>query len=373
MLLHTCPEIQSHVQGHVGYLSLQRPQALNALSLAMVRALSEVLQAWQKDPQVHAVALRGVGKDGPFGVFCAGGDIRFLYHAALAGDAALEDFFTEEYALNYLLHHYPKPLLAFMDGIVMGGGMGLSQGASCRIVTECSRLAMPETLIGLFPDVGGGYFLSRCPGRTGEWLALTGAAVQAKAALELGLADVYMAADKLPQAWDALPRFDLHSAAGLQAWTAAWCEPAVAPLELPDRALIERYFSLPGVPDIVHALEASAQPWAQETAALLRQRSPLMLHVTLAQIRRARQMSLAEDLRLARDLMHHCFQATKGKHSEALEGIRARVIDKDRQPRWQPAHVEDVSAERVASFFCSPWPVWAHPLRALAAPRAFGL
>ena len=153
----------AQVVGKVGFLTLNRAQALNALSLPMIRAITQHLLQWRDDPTVEGVAIRGSNKQGPFGGFCAGGDIRFFHQAALAGNPALEDFFTEEYALNHLIHTYGKPYIAFMDGVVMGGGMGISQGASLRIVTERTKMAMPETNIGLFPDVGGGYFLSRWP------------------------------------------------------------------------------------------------------------------------------------------------------------------------------------------------------------------
>jgi enoyl-CoA hydratase/carnithine racemase len=170
---------------------------------------------------VWAVAVRGSNKQGPFGAFCAGGDIRYFHQAALAGDASLEDFFTEEYSLNHLIQNYPKPYIAFMDGIVMGGGMGISQGAALRVVTERTLMAMPETQIGLFPDVGGGYFLSRCPGHSGEYLALTGQVLHGTDALTVGLADVCLPSDALPALWDALsnPNWSSGEAllAGLQA------------------------------------------------------------------------------------------------------------------------------------------------------------
>ena len=182
-------EVLSEVRGQVGFITLNRPRALNALSLGMVRDLMGILLAWQNDARVLAVAIRGSNKEGPFGAFCAGGDIRFLHAAGSQGNPQVEDFFTEEYALNHLIHHYPKPYIAFMDGIVMGGGMGISQGASLRVVTERTKMAMPETAIGMFPDVGGGYFLSRCPGHAGEWLALTGDTIGAGDAVASGLAD----------------------------------------------------------------------------------------------------------------------------------------------------------------------------------------
>ena len=168
-------EISSEVRAGVGLVTLNRPKALNALSLPMIRELRAVLSAWRDDRAVEAIAIRGMGREGPFGAFCAGGDIRFFHQAALAGNPELDDFFTEEYTLNHLIHHLGKPYLVFMDGIVMGGGMGISGHGSrhgLRIATERTRMAMPETNIGLFPDVGGGWFLARCPGRIGEYLAL---------------------------------------------------------------------------------------------------------------------------------------------------------------------------------------------------------
>ena len=161
-------DVIAEVRGQVGCITLNRPKALNALSLGMVRDLMATLLAWQNDSRVLAVAIRGSNKEGPFGAFCAGGDIRFLHQAGSQGNPQIEDFFTEEYALNHLIHQYGKPYIAFMDGIVMGGGMGISQGGSVRVVTERTKMAMPETAIGLFPDVGGGYFLSRCPGYVGN-------------------------------------------------------------------------------------------------------------------------------------------------------------------------------------------------------------
>ena len=196
--------IRSEIKAGIGLITLDRPKALNALSLEMVRDLYTVLVAWRDNPEVEAVAIRGSNKEGPFGAFCAGGDIRFFHSAAVANDSALEDFFTEEYRLNHLIFTYPKPYIAFMDGIVMGGGMGISQGASLRIVTERSKLAMPETNIGLFPDVGGGYFLSRCPGASGEYLALTGQMMLGADAITLGLADKLVDSAYIGALWDDL-------------------------------------------------------------------------------------------------------------------------------------------------------------------------
>jgi enoyl-CoA hydratase len=255
-----------------------------------------------------------------------------------------------------------------MDGIVMGGGMGISQGTRYRLVTDNTKMAMPETHIGLFPDVGGGYFLSRCPGRTGEWLALTGAVLNAAGAMELGLADACLDANALETAWTALASVD--SATALNEWVKQFSAEPQAPSAL-EREAIERIFALPDAPAMVAALEASPEPWSQHTAATLRRRSPLMLHVVLEQVRRARAMGLAEDLRMERDMVRHCFYTAhlgrSGAASETVEGIRALAVDKDHQPRWNPVRVEDVGPEMVEPFFQSPWPATAHPLRDLTS------
>ena len=359
--------IEAEVRGRVGCLTMNRPKALNALSLDMVRDLTAALEQWKSDPQVLAVVVRGQGKEGPFGAFCAGGDIRFFHQAALAGDPRLEDFFTEEYALNHLIHTYPKPYIAIMDGICMGGGMGVSQGASLRIVTERSKLAMPETNIGLFPDVGGGYFLSRCQGALGEYLALTGRVLGGREAIAAGLADSFMDSGRLTSLWDSLGATPFESGEAVERWCRTFALPDDTSSK-PSWPLnrINELFGLPSVLEIIRALEsAGADAWATETADMLRKRSPLMLHVVLEQVRRARSMGLADDLRMERDLVRHCFHLRPGTASETVEGIRALAVDKDHQPKWNPACIEDVTPDSVAAFFVSPWPAQAHPLKSL--------
>ena len=362
-MTETTREVIAELRGQVGCITLNRPRALNALSLGMVRDLMAVLLDWQKNDQVLAVAIRGSNKEGAFGAFCAGGDIRFLHQAGTVGNPQLEDFFTEEYALNHLIHNFGKPYIAFMDGIVMGGGMGISQGASLRVVTERTKMAMPETIIGLFPDVGGGYFLSRCPGRVGEWLALSGETIGAADAIAFKLADGFLPADQQAGLWDALGAQSFASGAAVQQWVESKMIASGA-CQVSARGQIDQYFSLPDVPTIVAALEGAGDDWARATAALLRKRSPLMLHVVLEQIRRARTMDLADDLRMERDMVRHCFYLRPGQ-SETLEGIRALAVDKDQSPRWNPARIEDVAPELVQQFFKSPWPAHAHPLAAL--------
>lgn len=362
-------EVITEIQGRVGQITLNRPAALNALNLSMIRALTQCLLAWRDDERVQAVAIRGSNKAGPFGAFCAGGDIRYFHQALLAGDPSTEDFFTEEYTLNHLVHSYPKPYLAFMDGVVMGGGMGISQGASLRVVTERSKLAMPETLIGLFPDVAGGYFLSRCPGATGEWLALTGTTIGAGDAIALGLADHCLPAATQAEVWDALARLQRVDQTTVEHLITSYSVVTIPEITRA-RSQIDQFFLLASVGTIVAALETDEAPWAQQQAALLRQRSPLMLHVALAQLRRARRMTVAQDLQMERDLVRHAFfprhLGRRGAQTETAEGIRALVIDKDNAPRWNPARIEDVTDAMVLPFFSSPWTANSHPLRGLA-------
>lgn len=354
--------VASEVIGGVGYLTLSRPQALNALSLDMIRALTQALDRWAGDPAVHAVIIAGAGGK----AFCAGGDIRFFHRAALAGDPDLDVFFAEEYALNHKIHRYPKPYIALMDGVVMGGGMGISQGACRRLVTERTRMAMPETNIGLFPDVGGGWFLSRTPGHLGEYLGLTGTVIHADDALYAGLADAFLPGNALAEltaslratrfdSGDAvLAAIDAATAAHRQAGTPASCELAR------QRDAIDAAFGLPTVADIVAAVSDGSSDWDAHTAATLRTRSPLMLCVTLEQIRRARAMSLEDELRMELDMMHDVF-----RYGDGVEGIRALAIDKDHAPKWRPARLAEVDRRRVLAFFDSPWRAEEHPLAAL--------
>ena len=363
-------------RGSAGLITLNRPKALNALTLQMVRDITAALLAWRDDPSVLLVAIRGTNKLGRpgtpealFGGFCAGGDIRFFHQAATSGDAvaeaALAAFFTEEYTLNHLIHTYPKPYIAFMDGVVMGGGMGLSQGAKVRIVTEHTKMAMPETNIGLFPDVGGGYFLSRCPGHIGEYLALTGEVIGADEAISFGLADIQREAGQLAAVWHELGNQSFDSGAAVAQWIATELI-ARSPGTDCRTEHIDTHFSKLRVKHIVDSLaSAKNDPWALKMEAVLRKRSPLMLHVTLEQIRRARGMSLADDLRMERNIVHQCFHLRPGTDSETVEGIRALAVDKDYKPQWMPARIEDVKPGMADAFFESPWSTNAHPLRHL--------
>jgi enoyl-CoA hydratase/carnithine racemase len=366
-------DVLAEVQGKVGLITLNRAKALNALSLEMVRSITKVLSAWQHDPRVQAVAMRGMGKESAFGAFCAGGDIRFFHQAALAGDPRLEDFFTEEYRLNHLIHHYPKPCIVFMDGIVMGGGMGLAQGAKLRIATERTKMAMPETMIGLFPDVGGGYFLSRCQGALGEYLGLTGQMLNGAEAVFAGLADVLCDSSQLNALWTQLPALDwTQPVEALKNFTSPFAQATqIAQAAKPVwwSSDVNHAFEAADLQGIAKLLQATGHTQALEA---LHKRSPLMLAVTLEQIRRARHMNLSDELRMERDMVRHSFHPQHlnrtPSQSDTVEGIRALAVDKDHAPRWSPAHIEEVTPEMVTPFFTSPWPAAAHPLRDLQAP-----
>jgi enoyl-CoA hydratase/carnithine racemase len=346
---HLQDDILAEVRNHIGHLTLNRPAGLNAITLDMVRSLSQHLQAWADDPTVYAVVLRGAGEK----AFCAGGDIRSLYDSFKSGDTLHQDFFVEEYALDLAIHHYRKPVLALMDGFVLGGGMGLVQGADLRVVTERSRLAMPEVAIGYFPDVGGSYFLPRIPGELGVYLGVTGVQIRAADALYCGLADWYLDSAKLADLDQKLDRLHWHESPlkDLQGLLAK-----LAVQHLPDaplaalRPAIDHFFALPDVPSIVEQLQqvtvADSHEWALTTAALMQTRSPLAMAVTLEMLRRGRHLPLEQCFALELHLDRQWFE-----RGDLIEGVRALIIDKDKAPRWNPATVAELDAQHVDSFF----------------------
>ena len=358
------PVICSTIAG-IGFVTLNRPAALNALSLEMIRIMNDALRRWRDDDQVVAILFRSSSPR----ALSAGGDIRFFHQIAnggpSGGSALLEDFFSEEYQLNHLIHTYSKPSFALMDGIVMGGGMGISQGTSMRVVTERTRMGMPEVSIGLFPDVGGGYFLSRAQGRAGFELALTGRIINASDALTAGLADVAVPSDALAGIEDVIraakPGRQVEALSGYLREQALSFQHEDGVLKKEADA-IKRHFSHADVPSILASLRSDPGDYAAEALSLIAQRSPLMLCVTLEQLRRAADQDIAECLRMERTIMRRSFEGT-----EILEGIRARVIDKDNAPRWLHDSVEQVRTEEIERFFTPAWPTYAHPLRDLGS------
>lgn len=363
-------EVATHVVNQIGFIELERPKALNALSTGMIRAMLAALERWREDPEVLAVVVRS---DHPR-AFCAGGDIRFLYESFQRDDQAARDtFFSEEYRLNHAIFTYPKPYIALLNGVVMGGGMGISQGAhrtgGLRVVTASTRMAMPETRIGLFPDVGAGWFLARTPGALGRYLAVTGETLSAADALYAGLADVYLDDAALPALVETLRTEAFERGSDVVACIERECAAyKVAPAPeastlATTRAFIDRHFALPDIGRILASLQAERSGevagWAEQTIGVLRERSPLSMAVSLEVVSRA-EGSMSDCLRRDLDLTRTSFA-----HGDVVEGIRARIIDKDNAPRWRFARIEDVSADDVAQMFESPWPATEHPLRDL--------
>ncbi len=358
--------IQSRIINTVGCITLDRPQALNALSLDMVRSLTDLFRAWLHGDAVTAVMIDSSGPK----AFCAGGDIRFFHQVGTKsprGDSALlEDFFTEEYALNYLTHYFPKPVITLLDGVVMGGGMGLVQSgpqSRMRVVTERTKMAMPEVNIGLFPDVGGTYFLSRTVGQTGTYLGLTGSVIDAADALYCGLADVFVPSEKI----DAVRKLVTHTEGAkvretLREFSTAFakdCEASHSKLAQ-HRSAIDQHFRFASVAEIMTSLATDDSAFAQQALGAMQQRSPLMLCVTLEALRRGAMLNLADCLRMERTMVRRAFE-----NGEVLEGIRAAVIDKDHRPAWNPPHLSEVQDITIARFFEPAWPAHAHPLRDL--------
>lgn len=325
------PPILARTSGGLGRLTLNRPRAINALDLGMVRLLHHTLDAWEHDTEVDVVLLDGAGERG----LCAGGDVRGLAEQITSGraeDAAL--FFREEYALNARIAEYPKPFVAFADGITMGGGIGVAGHAAIRIVTERSQLAMPETRIGFTPDVGGTWLLAHAPGRLGEYLGLTGAVMDASDAIYAGFADHYVPHENLDAVRDALEtRADPSTPTEL----VLLFDETPAPSKLiAAREWIDDAFAADTVAGIVERLRARPEPEASVTADLLGELSPTGLAVTLAAVRRAREL---RGLRGALEQEYGLVMWFATTQPDLAEGIRAQVIDKDRTPRWQPSTI----------------------------------
>ncbi|WP_326586841.1 enoyl-CoA hydratase/isomerase family protein [Streptomyces sp. NBC_01294] len=329
--------VQFHVEGRTGVVTLNRPRALNALTHPMVRRIDEALGAWEEDPAVGQVLIRGAGERG----LCAGGDIRAIHDDAKAGNTASADFWRDEYRLNARIARYLKPYVALMDGIVMGGGVGVSAHGSVRIVTERSRVAMPETGIGFVPDVGGTWLLGRAPGRLGTHLALTGTAVGPADALLCGLADHFVPAGRLPELTAALAAAPAHEVLPRYAATPE-------PGELADRRpWIDHCYAADTVEEIVERLLGVGDPAAKETAETILAKSPTALKVTLAAVRRAAALDTLEHV-LAQEFRVSCNALAS---PDLVEGIRAQVVDKDRTPRWSPPTLAEVSGADVERFF----------------------
>ena len=332
-------DILARRDGAVGHISLNRAGAIHALTLPMVHAMTEALLSWRDDPAVQTIVIDHAEGRG----FCAGGDIAFLRNSALNdGGVSGRQFFHDEYQLNHLLFTYPKPLVAFMDGITMGGGVGISQPARYRVATENTRLAMPETGIGLFPDVGGGWYLSRLPGRIGAFLALTGARLDGAECLAVGLATHFLPGASLPEA-------KVRIAAGEEAdavLTSLGAEPPPARI-LASRADIDRLFASDQLEVILAALEGDGGEWAAKELATLRTKSPQTCKVALRQLTTSVGLTgFADNM-----VMEYRIASRVLTRPDFAEGVRAVIVDKDNAPQWNPATAEGVTDELLDAIF----------------------
>lgn len=335
------PTVLARPAGRLGWLTLNRPRAINALDLEMIRALHAALDAWEGDTDIDVVLIDGAGDRG----LCAGGDVRDLAARITAGHPAeVALFFQEEYALNARIAEYPKPVIALADGITMGGGIGVAGHAAIRIVTETSRLAMPETRIGFTPDVGGSWLLARAPGRLGEFLALTGGTMDAADAVYAGFADHCVPRAHLDALREAFERrADPETPTELVLLFDETPEPSRLAAA---RAWIDDAFAADTVPEIVERLRARDEDAAHAAADTLEELSPTALTVTLAAIRRARELP---DLRAALAQEYGLVMWFAHTQPDLPEGVRAQLIDKDRAPRWQPATLAELDPEVAAS------------------------
>jgi enoyl-CoA hydratase len=331
------PEILFSRDGGLGRILLNRPGAMNALTLGMVTAMARQLDEWQADPEVATVVLQGAGERG----LCAGGDIVALYRDIRGDVSAAATFWSREYALNLAIANYTKPYVAIMDGVVLGGGVGLSAHGSVRVVTERTRIGMPEVGIGFAPDVGGTWLLARAPGELGTHAGLTGGSFSAADAMELGLADAFVASGRLPELLDALV-----SMPAADAVLRLSSDPPPSEL-LASRAWIDECYASNDAAEIVDRLDGCSDERARAAADVIRSKSPVAVAVTLESLRRARaSATLAEVLATEYRVSLHCAAS-----ADMAEGIRAQVIDKDRTPHWSRSSLAEVSRAEVESYF----------------------
>jgi enoyl-CoA hydratase len=333
------PEVLTRVENGVGRITLNRPKALHALTTNMCRLMIEALLAWRDDPTVSLVLLDHSGERG----FCAGGDIRMLAESGAGDGAAAREFFHTEYRLNHLLFHYPKTTLAVMDGVTMGGGVGLSRPCRFRVATERTTFAMPETGIGLFPDVGGGWYLPRMPDHIGLWLALTGARIKAADCELVGVATDYIASRDVERFKAAV----IADPPAVETLLTEFEGDAGRPPLAAHQDEIQRIFGLGSVAEILDALQAEDTDWAREQLAVMAGKSPQTLRVAFRQLRLGgRAASFAENM-----AMEYRIGARVVQKHDFLEGVRAVIVDKDNQPRWDPPSVAGVSEAMLDEIF----------------------
>jgi enoyl-CoA hydratase len=338
------PDLIARREGSLGVIRLNRPKAINAVTLEMFRDVDKALDVFEADPGVSVILLEGAGERG----LCAGGDIRALWESSKVKGDLGKILWREEYILNARIKKFPKPYVAFMDGIVMGGGVGLSAHSSHRVVTEKTKLAMPEVGLGFFPDVGGTWLLSHSPGEVGTYFGLTGQTMNGPDAIYAGFADAVVPSAKLPALREALTKVRAGaSAAEIKTLIAGFTSGETSGPVAAQRAQIDKWFAHDRMQDIIAALRADGSELAQATLKVLGEKSPRGMVVTLKLLRLARKASSLEEC-----LVREYRAALEVFASDDFrEGVRAAVIDKDRSPKWSPPRIEDVTPEMVAPYF----------------------
>lgn len=337
-------DIMTTQVGHLGVITLSRPKALNALTLPMVRALQRQLDDWSMNPLVHAVVIQSSGGK----AFCAGGDVRWLYDAGKRGDPDQLRFFNEEYHLNKTIYHYPKPYVALMDGLTMGGGVGISLHGSHPVASSSFEFAMPETAIGFFPDIGASYLLNRTPGFIGIYLALTGNRLNAEDSLAAGLVRYVIPAHQFAMILHDLQSLNLTEHAFervsecLQRFSSSVNPDAIMSI----KAHVDDIFNDDNLTSILNRLKQETHEWAQATYLNLLNKSPLSLYVTFAQLKKAAHLDFDECIALDYQLVQHFI-----RDHDFYEGVRSLLIDKDKSPHWQPVDFQHVRQEQVTSYF----------------------
>jgi len=331
-------------EGAVGVITLNRPTVLNSLNHTMINAMFQQLTTWEKDPTIKAVVIVGAGER----AFCAGGDLRFTYELYQQKSDKITAFFKDEYRLNSLIYHYKKPYIAFLNGITMGGGVGVSIHGSHRIATERLLFAMPETSIGLFPDVGGTYFLPRLPHHIGYYLGLTGARLQADECVAFGIAQHKMLATSYTAFITLLAETPLKQEAHqvVTALIEQFQEPIDSSPLIKESALIGSFFAKNSLEAIMQQLANASHPVLISALDTLQKKSPTSLKVTLSALQKGATSTfdecMAQEFRLVSHFLHH---------HDFFEGIRAIIIDKDQQPKWQPPKLAEVTEELVNTYF----------------------
>jgi enoyl-CoA hydratase len=330
-------EVLFERQGAVGLITLNRPKALNALTHGMCVHMKAKLEDWKSDAEVACVVVRGCGDR----AFCAGGDIRSLYESGKAGTPYARTFYRDEYRLDATIKHYPKPYLALIGGVVMGGGVGISVHGPYRVADETTTFAMPETGIGLFPDVGGSYFLPRCPGELGMYLALTGSRLGTGDALYAGVATHFVPRDLHRELIGRLAKGERPDAAvGVLAQ-------AQSPGSLPERrGVIDRIFCMSSVEAILDALDAEASDWAHEKSATIRTKSPTSTKLTFRQLREGRRLEFDDCMQMEFRMVNRVIEG-----HDFYEGVRATIMDKDNAPKWRPSELSAVSSSDIDVYF----------------------